>query len=664
MATEQFHSAKSLAQPLAPDLASASWQFWLLLGLLLLAAGIRFSGISDLSFYGDEETTAFAASSVLNTGKPAVPSGMDYNRAPLYSYMAAASASLLGESRELSYRLPALAFGILSIALIWAGTRRLLGVAVAAVATVLLVTSEWHAVTSGYARMYSPYLAFFMCTAYCFLEWNRTRSPVILAIGFALFLLSASFQILTVFAVALLLLPHFVARELVPAKFWFDAGLSAFLAIGAIYLDGVLVQDAYSDFAIAVSGTTKTTVLGNVALFWLPLLQTALTGVTLWAAAGALALACIALWRYLPNVTLPWNAAVIALCLLGTLMLVIGQVYALILCLYLLSVLVSARGLSITKCLLFSAVCILLALVAAWLSHSASYVAHLTDPNLQVVFPYLAQLFVKYPVLVGVALLAPLLAGHRFSADSMARFLHGNEFTATLIRVLALFFVLNLFAFGIFGRWYEDRYIVHTYPLMLVLGAYTLVVVLDLLVARFKQQNPVVLIVASVLALCVVMPHHLVLGAWRAAARQHGDTNIENSRYFPDHASVGNYVRERLQPGDIVVATDVLQQRWYIGKADFWLRNETDVSIYVYKDWEGKIRDIYVNAEYLDADHAAEVLASNKRVWVVVSSIDVDEHWAFSSSEREFLAAVQARGKLALKGRDGKSAVYVFGGDA
>jgi len=630
----------------------------------VLATAIRFAGISDLSFYGDEETTAFAASSVLNSGKPAVPSGMDYNRAPLYSYMAAASASVLGETRELSYRLPALAFGILSILLMWIGTRRLLGVAVALVATVLLVTSEWHAVTSGYARMYSPYVALFMCTAYCFLEWSRSRSSLILGIGVTLFLLSASFQILTVFVVALLLLPHFVLRELVPAKFWFDAGVAAVLAIGAIYLDGVLVQDAYSDFAIAVSGTTKTTVLGNVALFWVPLLQTALTGATLWIALAVITITGVALWRYLPRGTLPWNLATTGLCLLGVLMLVIGQVYALVLCLYLLCVLASARGMSVTRCLLYGGVLVFLALVAAWIAHSATYVAHLTDPNLQVVFPYLAQLFVKYPLLVGLALLAPLLAGHRFTADSMARFRHGNEYTAMLVRVLALFFVLNLFAFGIFGRWYEDRYIVHTYPFMLALGAYTLVVCLDLLLAKLNSKNPLLVVTVGVIALCVLMPHHMIQGAWRAAARKHGDTNIENSRYFPDHASVGEYVRAHLRPGDTVVATDVLQQRWYIGQADFWLRSETDVSIYVYEDRQGKIRDIYVNAEYLDAQHAAELLNGEGRVWVVVSSIDVAENWAFSAAEREFLDAVKARGKLALQGRDGRSAVYVFGGDA
>ncbi len=652
--------------PLAPDALRATWQSWAVLGLVAFAALIRFAGVHDLSFYGDEETTAFAALSVLDSGKPAVPSGMDYNRAPLYSYMAAASASVLGANQELSYRFPALAFGIASVFLLWLGVRRLLGISVALLATVLLATSEWHTVTSGYARMYAPYLALFMCTAYCFLEWSRSRSPAVLVVAITLFGLSASFQILTVFAVALLLLPHFVAKQLNVRQFWTDVAIACVLAIAAIYLDGVLVQGAYSDFAISVSGDAKTTVLGNVALFWVPLLQSSLSGVGILSVATASLLICaIALWRYLPTVALPWNTAVVVLSLIGTLFLVLGQVYALALCIYLLVVMATSRGMSVTRCAITAAPLVALALLAALFAASnagLSYLQYLTDPNAQIVFPYLAQLFLKYKVLVGAALLAPLLVGHRFAVFSTARFIHGEAFTAQLIRVLALFFVLNLFAFGIFGRWYEDRYVVHTYPFMLVLASYTLIVVIDILVT--KTQKPLLCVVGTLALLCALMPHHLAQGAYDGAYRYHGDSNIENSRYFPDHASVGTYVRERLQPGDLVIATDALQQRWYVGQVDYWLRNEKDVAIYVYKDQDSRIRDIYVNAELFNAEHAARLLEGKTRAWVIVSSIDVNEDWAFSAREREFLAAVKAHGVLKLTGRDGHSQVYLLGGDA
>jgi|GEM_PF-4245998 len=651
--------------PLAPDALRATWQLWLVCSLVVVAALIRFSGIHDLSFYGDEETTAFAAVSVLDQDRPAMPSGMDYNRAPLYSYMAAASAVVIGEDQELSFRLPALVFGIASILLIWLGARRLLGVAVAMVATLLLATSEWHAVTSGYARMYAPYLALFMCTAYCIIEWSRARSVPMLMLAVALFLLSSSFQILTVFALALLLLPHFVARDLNYRHFWADAAIAFVLAVGAIYLDGVLVQGAYYDFASPVSGEEKDTALGNVALFWVPLLQNGLAGITAWVAGAAVLLCGYLLFRYLPRHSLPWTTAVWGLALIGTLFMVLGQVYALMLCLYLLAIMATSRGMSVTRCILVAAVPVVVAIVAAVpgaAGSNISYITYLSDPNAQVVFPYLAQLFVKYPVVVGAALLAPLLVGHRFGAFSTARFVHGEVFTTQVVRVLALFFVLNLFAFGIFGRWYEDRYVVHTYPFMLTLAAYTLVVVLDIL--STKTAKPAICAAGLLLALCLTMPHHLAQGSYRAAFRAHGDTNIENGRYFPDHASVGTYVRDRLRPDDVVVATDVLQQRWYVGRADYWLRNEKDVEIYTYKGEDDRVRDIYVNAEYLSSSHAQRLLNGDKRVWVIVSSIDVKEDWAFGAPEREFVQSVKSARPAVFTGRDGLSAVYLFGDDS
>ncbi len=651
--------------PLAPNALRAKWQLWLVCGLVVLAALIRFAGIHDQSFYGDEETTAFAAVSVLDQGRPSVPSGMSYNRAPLYSYMAAAAATVVGEDQELSFRLPALVFGIASIILIWLGTRRFFGVAVAMAATLLLATSEWHAVTSGYARMYAPYVALFMCTAYCIIEWSRARAIPILALAITLFLLSSSFQILSVFALSLLLLPHFVVRNLDYRHFWIDAAIASTLAIVAIYLDGVLVQGAYYDFAIPVNGDEKESALGNVALFWVPLLENALNGVTAWVAGAALILCAYLLYRYLPRVSLPWNSAVCALTLIGTLYMVLGQVYALTMCLYLLAIMVTSQGVSVTRCLLAAAVPVAVALCAAIAGAAASnmsYIGYLTDPNAQAVFPYLAQLFVKYPVVVGTALLAPLLVGHRFGALSSVFLVREEVFAAKVIRVLALFFVLNLFAFGIFGRWYEDRYIIHTYPFMLTLAAYTLVVVLDIL--STKTTKPALCTAGLLLALCLTMPHHLAQGSYTAAFRKHGDTNIENGRYFPDHASVGTYVRERLQQGDVVVATDVLQQRWYVGQADYWLRNEKDVQIYIYEDKDDRIRDIYVNAEYLSANHAERLLNGDKRVWVIVSSIDVKEDWAFGAPEREFVQSVETAQPAIFTGRDGRSAVYLFGDDS
>ena len=67
----QNHSTKSRL---------SSGAIWLLLGIALIVGGfVRFESVVDLSFYGDEETTAFAARSVIESGHPQMPSGMAYN---------------------------------------------------------------------------------------------------------------------------------------------------------------------------------------------------------------------------------------------------------------------------------------------------------------------------------------------------------------------------------------------------------------------------------------------------------------------------------------------------------------------------------------------------------------------------------------------------------
>ena len=405
--------------------------------------------------------------------------------------------------------------------------------------------------------------------------------------------------------------------------------------------------------------------LGNVALFWVPLLQSYLSGNMLWLVGLAVILVGLGLFRFLGQHklwrSLPWNIAIIGLSVLGTLFMVLGQLYALALCLYLLMVLATAAGHALPRLLLVALVPVALALVAAAVVPESGVTAYLLDPNQQIVFPYLAQMLVKYPVLLLLALSAPLFAEHRFATTWLRDAANDTDQRAIVIRSLALFAVLNMFAFGLFGRWYEDRYLVHTYPFLLVLASYTLVVMADRFMSWRGAVNLWLPGLAAVVLLSVLMPHHLLQGALAGAIREHGDTNIENGRYFPDHASVGKFVRARLQPGDVVVATDVLQQRWYVGQADYWLRSANDVSIYVYRGADDRVRDIYVNAEHLNAEIAADLLSSGQRIWLIVSSVDVGEAWAFSQVEQDFIATMAERGTELYTGRDGKARVYLLG---
>ncbi|MEM7217585.1 MAG: glycosyltransferase family 39 protein [Pseudomonadota bacterium] len=624
--------------------------------IILLAMVIRFQALDTLSFYGDEETTAFAARSVLDNGYPAMPSGMHYHRAPLYSYMAAASAQTYGVEREFAYRLPAYLFGVMALLLMWFGSWRLLGFGVGALAAVLFATSEWHAVTSGYARMYSPYLALFICAAYCFVDWVRNRRVAVLLLGLAFFALSASFQILSVFALTLLILPYLAMRQFELKQFVADLGIALALLLLSVYLDSVLVQEAYTNFAIAMDGQQRSTVLDNVAIFWLPIVAREFSVWQAFLAIGGLSILVLALGKRMPWRTLPWNLAVWSLVLLTLVMFVLGQVYALALCLYGVLVLLHCAGYPLRAPLMIMLITGLSAIGVSYLIDFESGFERLIDPTRQIVFPYLAALFFKYPLLVSLALLAPFLTNPEDASDSLERK------TAVVVTSFALFVVANMLAFGVIGQWFEDRYIVHVYPFLIVLTGYALFGVLQWLWQSLATRGlplAAAAFVVLVAALAAAMPHHLLQGMLRSAQRDHGFENIENGRYFPDHAAAGRYVAARLQPGDRVVASDVLQQRWYVGQADYWLRSLTDVSRYIYVASDGKVRDIYVHAEHLNENLLASLLDAHPRIWVILSSIDMEEDWAFSAAENAFLERVAARGRLEFRGRDGRSKVYL-----
>ena len=65
---------------------------WIVFGILLLAAAVRFWQLGSFSFHKpDEDTTALAAVHILQDGTPRFPSGMFYGRAVLHSYLIGAS---------------------------------------------------------------------------------------------------------------------------------------------------------------------------------------------------------------------------------------------------------------------------------------------------------------------------------------------------------------------------------------------------------------------------------------------------------------------------------------------------------------------------------------------------------------------------------------------
>ena len=107
---------------------------------------------------------------------------------------------------------------------------------------------------------------------------------------------------------------------------------------------------------------------------------------------------------------------------------------------------------------------------------------------------------------------------------------------------------------------------------------------------------------------------------------------------FADLTNVDVAVRPRHQwhPG---VAVDILQQRWYTGRVDYWIRRPGGAGAFLYEDDRGRPRDIYVSSELLqtrtDIDRALAE-AGNRRVWVITSGeSDTEPSTAFNADLRQ-----------------------------
>jgi len=146
--------------------------------ILLLLAGsfLRMWNLGQSSFWVDEVNTVFAAESVVERGDFALPSGMQYGRAPLYTHSVALTYRLLGVS-EATSRLSAALFGVLSILGIYVLGRALLDRWTGLAAAFFLTFSHFAVGWSRVTRMYTLLQLLTLIAAFCFIRGFESKKP-------------------------------------------------------------------------------------------------------------------------------------------------------------------------------------------------------------------------------------------------------------------------------------------------------------------------------------------------------------------------------------------------------------------------------------------------------------------------------------------------------
>jgi hypothetical protein len=639
-----------------------------LVALTVGAVALRTCDLGLLSFFGDEETTAFAARSLALGEGSTMPSGMPYRRALPYTWLNALSASALGLGEELAYRLPAALLGAATIPLVFIVFGAMAGRGAGFIAALLLALSGWHLVWSRTARMYAP--ALFVALAFFWVAWRWQRSgrPLEFGTAFGLYLLAV---FLHSGAAAIVLFPVLLAllydgdRVSVRA-----AGLAAAsMAASGWLLDRKFVVAPYERWASGFSamesapagqliGSLESLTGGLPSVVWL-LLSVGFGVGWLWArSAGALQ----------AGRKRERSVATVILAGLSVASAFAGIPYAAA-TLGIATLLLDARGgrtwwrpAWVAATLGGSAIG--LSVRVAFSETGLRGILHTPFPYL----PYLATLLPAFIILFALYLLRLALApGVTTNTDSGSGDEPETRIDDRPVRAAALFVLAYDLALGFAISWAPWRYLLIAYPWLLMVVAVGITELVRRVAGlRLPALGRLAWPVAAVILLAGGLGGHGLPASRTVVQARHGSAipwNDPDLTIRPDHRSLGRFVRRHAGPRDIVIAEDALEQMWYAGRVDYWFRAEKDAARYLYRDDEGTARDIYVAAELL-ADPPPPLLLGldDSAVWLITSGETAGARgWYLTSDQAGWLAALERTQEPVHRGEDGLGAVYCFG---
>jgi hypothetical protein len=642
----------------APHARSRRSVFVVALCLTVAAALPRLANLGELSFVDDEETSAFPARSLLERGEAVFPSGMEYRRALPQSWVNAASARLFGVDREFSYRLPAALLGTLTIPLLFVGGRRFFGDSTALVAAVLLSLSAWHLTTSRMNRMYGPLLFCFLLAAFAawwWVETGRLRALVVAAFSYAG---AVAFHAIGILAAALPLLVVIVPGWS-RVRVWKLASAGMIAAVAGRLFQYRYVRTPYGlwDRVQGREGSAEVPGMGDLE-------SLASTPWWFWALAGTgLLLGLLAATRSRtpdegPGALLR-SLASFGLAGLAGIAVFLGQLYGAALAAVLFLLLQQGDRRVLLRQLRVPAA----AFVLAGLSWVVVSIGRLgleegLKSVVQIPFPYpffLAQRLYGVLVLFGVLCVWLVLRPPHFEE----RGLRGSV-------GLVLATVAGL---GLVAEWAPNRYLIAVYPFVLLPAAHAIVLGGEAVVRRLGRASsqPIgttVTAVGIVLAASGLLGSHGIPQAVAVATQDHGVPEGLFSHALqlrPDHRGAGLFLREAYTDGDVIIAEDPLQIRWYSGRADYWLRSRDDARAFLHVAPDGTLRDNYVNsALVLDVDTLRALPGrTSGRVWLATSAeTALQRAYFLDARQHAWLDSLEAFAEPAFTGSDGLTRVF------
>jgi Dolichyl-phosphate-mannose-protein mannosyltransferase len=587
---KQFATLFVVTDPQAPahtisdDARMRGWRLWVLACIVLVGAMVRFWGLGSVGLHGDEKTMALPVMSLINEGRPLMPSGMFYPRAIGQLYLMAASVTAFGQS-EWAMRLPSALCGILLILLAYQAGGRFLtpawNLALAAAVAFLPDFIE----DSQTARMYvflvtcvTGYLALLFA-------WERSGRGGYLVAAVVTLIVGLHFHTLAIFAAFLVFLPGLLQGDV--RKFW--AGAAAFVAIGVGFevinhLITLAYPQAVESDADPVGNGPHAAVVPHVKHLWLLLGVIPALAFSYWVIARrslpAVLLLCGAL---VAAASLQWHAALIS----GVAALVLRR---------------RAGAVSKGRLLCFISVSVAIATAQALflLHHHAGSFQQIAGVMLgwPSVWPFIAIGGYSVFALLGVA--GSLGWGLWLLA-------HRKPVPDHLLLVLLGVWVPLLMIGWI--KWnIPPRYAAAQIMPLLIAGFAAMQWLVQNWARRFAVSDPRAAAslhgltpawgpVAALVAVILVVNPVQVAKAVDSGYADH-----------PDHKGAAEFIA-RLHPGphDIIVAEDVLQQTYYLGHVDYWLVNKQVAAPYMHRV-QGRLLDFYTDTPLIGTGSELEQL--------------------------------------------------------
>lgn len=573
---------------------------WALLGVVLcVGTFVRFWNLGGPGLHGDEETMAMAAMHIVQDGRPILPSGMFYPRGLSELYLMAASVRIFGES-EWALRLPSALAGIAMIYLCYVAGRRFLrpqwNLALAATVAVLPELIEY----SQTARMYIFMLACIPGALACLFAWERNGRIGWLIGAVLLLIVGIELHALAVTCALLFLMPGLLQGD--QRKFMYG------LAAVAVTMLAYLAIDTWVNANYPVPPPEYAAQAEKMGPSGAPLKHHPFVfDIAIWIAGAVTAFLAVLLGqRVRPRLPAFIATALMLACLIAQLAVyyhiavLLGLAGSVVAFRYRGTAPIARRyGRFVLACAAIALVHV--GLITAWPGSMIKLVgAIIGQPS---VWPYVRIL--HFSLVAGViAVLATAwglwnLANRRQVTDYWLLAMLG-----TWIPV----FCLGFFLWDIPARYTAASLV----PLLLCAFAFAQHCV-DRLLARVpagtwsRLMQP-----AAVLAVAILAANPAATVA----------SMTSDGSEFPDHRGAARFVRTlNITPDDIVLAEDVLQQTYYLGRVDYWLIGRKHGWQYVHQV-DGRILDFYTATPIVDTGEQFEALLDanpQRRIFVIGS---------------------------------------------